>query len=101
MNISARNQLGGTISSMVTRRLAAVAVLFAALLAGLAPAAPALAAPRAPMVLAAASLQESLSAVADAWARHGHPRPVISFAASSALARQVEAGAPGRPVPVR
>lgn len=46
------------------------------------------------MVLAAASLQESLSAVAEAWARHGHPRPVISFAASSALARQIEAGAP-------
>jgi len=56
---------------------------------------PALAAPpKAPVVLAAASLQESLSAVADAWARRGHPRPVISFAASSALARQVEAGAP-------
>ncbi|MFC3173768.1 molybdate ABC transporter substrate-binding protein [Novosphingobium bradum] len=49
---------------------------------------------RAPVVLAAASLQESLGAAADAWARHGHPRPVISFAASSALARQVEAGAP-------
>ena len=94
MNISARYQLGGTISSMVTRRLATYAVLFAALLAGLAPAAPAFAQQRAPVVLAAASLQESLSAVADAWARHGHPRPVISFAASSALARQVEAGAP-------
>lgn len=51
-------------------------------------------APRAPVVLAAASLQESLSAAADAWARGGHPRPVLSFAASSALARQAEAGAP-------
>ena len=47
-----------------------------------------------PLVLAAASLQESLNAAADGWARKGHPRPVISFAASSALARQVEAGAP-------
>ena len=47
-----------------------------------------------PLVLAAASLQESLDAVADAWAREGHERPVISFAASSALARQVQAGAP-------
>lgn len=47
----------------------------------------------APLVLAAASLQESMTAAADAWARKGHPRPVISFAASSALARQVEAGA--------
>ena len=65
-----------------------------ALLLGLALAAPAIAAPQAPVVLAAASLQESLTAVAEAWERHGHPRPVISFAASSALARQVEAGAP-------
>jgi len=47
-----------------------------------------------PVVLAAASLQESLTAAGDAWARKGHPRPVLSFAASSALARQVEAGAP-------
>ena len=52
------------------------------------------AAPAPPVVLAAASLQESMNAAADAWARHGHARPVISFAASSALARQVEAGAP-------
>jgi molybdate transport system substrate-binding protein len=61
-------------------------------LAGLA--APASAQPRAPVVLAAASLQESLNAVALAWAAKGHARPVISFAASSALARQIEAGAP-------
>lgn len=45
-----------------------------------------------PLVLAAASLQESMTAVADAWAKRGHPRPVVSFAASSALARQVEGG---------
>ena len=51
-------------------------------------------APKPPLVLAAASLQESMSAAADAWARKGHARPVISFAASSALARQVAAGAP-------
>jgi molybdate transport system substrate-binding protein len=55
-------------------------------------AAPAAAQQRAPLVLAAASLQESMTAAADAWARKGHPKPVISFAASSALARQVEAG---------
>jgi len=55
---------------------------------------PAWAAPaRAPLILAAASLQESMTAAADAWARRGHPKPVISFAASSALARQIEAGA--------
>lgn len=53
----------------------------------------AFAAQRGPLVLAAASLQESLSAAADGWARLGHARPVLSFAASSALARQVAAGA--------
>ncbi|WEK43322.1 MAG: molybdate ABC transporter substrate-binding protein [Candidatus Sphingomonas colombiensis] len=55
---------------------------------------PAIAQPRAPLVLAAASLQESMNAVADEWAGAGHARPVVSFAASSALARQVIAGAP-------
>jgi molybdate transport system substrate-binding protein len=54
---------------------------------------PAMARDKAPLILAAASLQESLSAVADAWARKGHARPVLSFAASSALARQIGAGA--------
>jgi molybdate transport system substrate-binding protein len=62
-------------------------VLFLALLAT-----PALAAP--PLVLAAASLQESLTAAADAWAARGHEKPILSFAASSALARQIDAGAP-------
>ena len=63
-----------------------LAILLAALLIG--------AAPAGPLVLAAASLQESMTAAADVWARAGHPRPVISFAASSALARQAMAGAP-------
>ncbi len=62
-------------------------LLFLALLA-----APALAAP--PLVLAAASLQESLNAAADAWAARRHERPTLSFASSSALARQIDAGAP-------
>ena len=57
-------------------------------------AAPAGAQPKAPLILAAASLQESLNAAADNWARKGHPRPVISFAGSSALTRQIESGAP-------
>jgi len=52
------------------------------------------AAPKAPVVLAAASLQESLTEAADVYAKRGHPKPVISFASSSALAKQVEAGAP-------
>ena len=45
-------------------------------------------------MLAASSLHEALNDAADAWAGHGHPRPVLAFAASSALARQIEAGAP-------
>ncbi len=48
-----------------------------------------------PVVLAASSMQEALEAAADAWVEQGHARPVLSFAATSALARQVEAGAPG------
>ena len=47
-----------------------------------------------PVVLAAASLQDALEDAAGAWAAKGHPRPVLSFAATSALARQIEAGAP-------
>lgn len=47
-----------------------------------------------PTVLAASSLQEALEAAAEAWAAKGHPRPVLSFAATSALARQIESGAP-------
>lgn len=55
--------------------------------------APAHAQRRGPLVLAAASLQEAMTDAADAWARQGHARPVVSFAASSALARQIMAGA--------
>ena len=55
---------------------------------------PAFAANKPVMVLGAASLQESLTAAAKTWASRGHPQPVLSFGASSALARQVEAGAP-------
>lgn len=45
-------------------------------------------------VFAAASLKESLEAIARPWeAATGH-KVVLSFAASSALARQIEAGAP-------
>lgn len=77
----------GEIARLVQRALVGVALLFGT-------ASPTAAAPRAPFVLAAASLQESLAAVARKWAESGHPMPVISFAASSALARQIEAGAP-------
>lgn len=64
-----------------------------ALLIVLAGATPALAQEKGPLVLAAASLQEAMTDAATAWARKGHPRPVLSFAGSSALARQAEAGA--------
>ena len=47
-----------------------------------------------PLVLAAASLQDALTEAADAWTAEGHPKPVLSFAATSALARQIESGAP-------
>ena len=47
-----------------------------------------------PLVLAAASLQDALTEAADDWSAQGHPKPVLSFASTSALARQVEAGAP-------
>lgn len=67
---------------------------FALLLLLLAMLSPAQAQQRGPVVLAAASLQEGLSEAADRWAALGHARPVLSFAGSSALARQIAAGAP-------
>ena len=73
----------------MARFLHLFALLFALLLT---PAA--IAQERGPVVLAAASLQESLTEAANAWAAKGHAKPVLSFAASSALARQVIAGAP-------
>lgn len=69
----------------------AIFAILALMLVGVMPTA---AQARPPLVLAASSLQESLTAAADAWAAQGHSRPTISFAASSALARQIEAGAP-------
>lgn len=69
------------------RFLIALVMAFTAVLGS-----PAAAQRRGPLVLAAASLQESMTAAADAWAARDHPRPVVSYAASSALARQVQAG---------
>jgi molybdate transport system substrate-binding protein len=45
-------------------------------------------------VFAAASLKESLDAIAADWTRSSGQPVAISFAGSSALARQIEAGAP-------
>lgn len=63
-------------------------------LACLAAIGPAQAQPRGPLVLAAASLNEALTAAAAAWTARRNPAPVISFAGSPALARQIERGAP-------
>ena len=46
------------------------------------------------VVFAASSLTEALTEVSKAYAKTGKPKPVLSFAASSALARQIESGAP-------
>lgn len=45
-------------------------------------------------VFAAASLTDALRALGQDWAARGNPAPRFSFAASSALARQIEQGAP-------
>lgn len=75
-------------SKLILRAAAFVAIFFHILLA------PAMAQQRGPLVLAAASMQEAMNAAADAWAAQRHARPVLSFAASSALARQIRSGAP-------
>ncbi len=77
----------GRAKGRVARAGLAVAVLVAA---GAGPAraqAPA-------VVFAAASLTDAMGDVAKAWVAQGHPKPVLSFGSSAAMARQVEAGAP-------
>ena len=44
-------------------------------------------------VFAAASLTNALDDVAASWQAQGHPAAVLVYASSSALARQIEAGA--------
>ena len=45
-------------------------------------------------IFAAASLTDAMRSLGQEWAARGHPAPRISLAASSALARQIEQGAP-------
>jgi len=45
-------------------------------------------------VFAAASLTNALNDIAVEWEKAGHAKPSLAFAASSALAKQIEAGAP-------
>ncbi|MFY2764133.1 molybdate ABC transporter substrate-binding protein [Arenimonas sp. MALMAid1274] len=71
--------------------------LFAVLLLALALGTPCVASETAPAritVFAAASLQESLDQAARRWMRRSGQEVVVSYAASSALARQIEQGAP-------
>lgn len=70
-----------------------VARLILLMLLALALAVPA-AARDAARVYAASSLTEAMTAIADAYAATGRPKPTLIFGASSALARQIERGAP-------
>ena len=55
---------------------------------------PALAEPASPArVYAAASLTPALTEIATLWERAGHPAPVLVFAGSATLAKQLQAGA--------
>ena len=45
-------------------------------------------------VFAASSLTDAINAIATLYAHAGHPAPRVSFGASSALARQIDQGAP-------
>ncbi len=47
-----------------------------------------------PTVFAAASLKNAMEDVGAAWAASGHAAPVLSFAASNVLEKQIEQGAP-------
>lgn len=73
----------------ITRRALLAAALFATALAG-----SAFAGEKPVTVFAAASLKEVLTKVADDWKAETGRQVVLTFAASSALAKQVEQGAP-------
>ncbi|WP_026358497.1 molybdate ABC transporter substrate-binding protein [Aureimonas ureilytica] len=72
--------------------LKGIAALFVVATLGLG--SPAVAQEPAPVVFAAASLKTALDAVNAAWTAQGHSSATLSYAASSALARQIESGAP-------
>jgi molybdate transport system substrate-binding protein len=81
-----------------TTLLIAVVALAAALIVSCRPAEEPLSAEkngseRAVRVFAAASLTDVLKAMGDSYSAEGHPAPVLAFAASSELARQIEQGA--------
>jgi molybdate transport system substrate-binding protein len=74
------------------RAVLSIAALIAVVLAG--PFAAAAAQDRPLTVFAAASLRNALDAVNAAYETQGGPKVTVSYAASPALARQIEAGAP-------
>ncbi len=75
-------------------RASLVSKFGSALLAAALVAAPAAAKAQDLTIFAAASLKNALDEVNGLWARTGRPAAKISYAASSALARQIESGAP-------
>jgi molybdate transport system substrate-binding protein len=79
---------------MKSSRLALVVIAAAITSCGPSGAPVATPAPEAPVrVFAAASLTDVLKTIGDSYAAAGHPAPVLNFAASSELARQIEQGA--------
>jgi molybdate transport system substrate-binding protein len=78
------------IRTLVSRLLRGPMLLLALCAAATAPAAE----EAGPTVFAAASLTDAVGALARRWEAEGHAPPRLSFAASSTLARQIEAGAP-------
>src|SRR5687768_5040624 len=81
---------------------AAAAAAFAALLIAPAPFSPSAAQGRDVVVFAAASLKNALDEIATAWTREsGGKKATISYAASSALAKQIAQAAPATSLPRR
>jgi molybdate transport system substrate-binding protein len=79
---------------MLTRRLGLAAILAVALAACSPKPEEAAVPPEAPVrIFAAASLTDVMKTIGEAYAAKGHPAPVLNFAASSELARQIEQGA--------
>jgi len=76
-----------------TRRAALAAVALVAIGFALLPSL-AIAQDRGPVIFAAASLKDALDAVNAEWVKNGGKPAVISYAASSTLAKQIEEGAP-------
>jgi molybdate transport system substrate-binding protein len=75
-------------------RPAALAVIVAATFGAIFPLMQVASAQERVTVFAAASLQNAVDAVNDAWTQDGHEAAVVSYAGSSALARQIGDGAP-------